>query len=211
VTARVNADSVLFNKAQIALDPNSESSFTYYTRSDFFFDASTYFGFTTGTNNIATEGRIVLNFSQQFISSDLVGSLMISDAPIINALQARLLYGVGSIDPAPTVTVSVDGGTTWTSSWQQAVSGTSVISDFTIPLSTSLLFDAGTPNGTLTSAYFIAEIFQPTFRSVFTAFGAYVKLTSASTAGSVVGKLMAVSGGVPTTVIATSREVFGMA
>ena len=206
ITARANADSTIMAKAMTALDPSPESTFTYYTRSDFTFDRATFFGSTTGTNNILTAGKIVLNATQQFISANLVGSVMIADAPIVNAAQANILYNPGFIDSSPTVSISRDGGNSWVAAWQQTVSGKAVVADVLFPSSSSPLFDAGTPNGTQTAAFYIAEIFQPTFHTTFTAFGAYVKLASASSSGTVVGKLMAVAGGVPTTTIATSRE-----
>lgn len=203
-TARMAADSFITSKAMTELDANTDSTFTYYTRSDFAFDKNTFFGSTTGTDNILASGKIVLNATQQFISSSLQGSMMIADAPIVNAAQAKLLYN--SLDAVPTVSISRDGGSSWVAAWQQSVSGKSVIADVLFPSSSNPLFDAGTPNGTQTAAFYVAEIFQPTYHMAFTAFGAYVKLASASSAGTVVGKLMAVAGGVPTTTIATSRE-----
>lgn len=197
-------DSLIMSKALTELDANTDSTFTYYTRSDFAFDKKTFFGSTTGTDNVLASGKIVLNATQQFISTGLVGSTMIADAPIVNAAQAKLLYN--SLDAIPTVSISRDGGNSWIAAWQQAVSGKAVIADVLFPSSSSPLFDAGTPNGTQTAAFYVAEIFQPTFHTTFTAFGAYVKLASASSSGTVVGKLMAVAGGVPTTTIATSRE-----
>ena len=204
ITARMAADSVIISKALTGLDANIESTFTYYTRSDFAFDKNTFFGSTTGTDNILASGKVVLNATQQFISSSLQGSTMVADAPIVNAAQAKLLYNTGAIDATPTVSISRDGGNSWVAAWQQAVSGNNIISDVIFPSSSTPSFDAGTPNGTQTAAYYIAEIFQPTYLTTFIAFGAYVKLASSSSAGTVVGKLMAVSGGVPTTVIATS-------
>ena len=206
VTARMAADSVIISKAMTELDANIDSTFTYYTRSDFAFDKKTFFGSTTGTDSILTLGKVVLNSSQQFISSALQGSTMITDAPIVNAAQAKLLYNSGVIDASPTVSISRDGGNSWVAAWQQVVSGRAVVADVLFPSSSSPLFDAGTPNGTQTAAFYIAEIFQPTYHMTLTAFGAYVKLASASSSGTVVGKLMAVAGGVPTTTIATSRE-----
>ena len=197
-------DSLIMSKALTELDANTDSTFTYYTRSDFDFDKKTFFGSTTGTDSILTLGKVVLNSTQQFISSSLQGSMMIADAPIVNAAQAKLLYK--TLDASPTVSISRDGGNSWVAAWQQSVSGKAVIADVLFPSSSSPLFDAGTPNGTQTAAFYIAEIFQPTYRTAFTAFGAYVKLASSSSVGTVVGKLMAVVGGVPTTTIATSRE-----
>jgi len=206
VTARMAADSVIISKALTELDANIDSTFTYYTRSDFAFDKKTFFGSTTGTDNVLASGKIVLNATQQFISSSLQGSTMVADAPIVNAAQAKLLYNAGAIDASPTVSISRDGGNSWVAAWQQVVSGKAVIADVLFPSSSSPLFDAGTPNGTQTAAFYVAEIFQPTYHMTLTAFGAYVKLASASSSGTVVGKLMAVAGGVPTTIIATSRE-----
>lgn len=192
------------------LEASPESTFTYYSRSDFSLDKKTFFGSTTGTDAILGSGKITLGVSQNFISSDITGSAVISDAPIVNAIQVKTMYNTGKLDPIPTITGSVDGGNTWVSSTSQVTSGLFNVTDINFTYSALPLFDAGAANGTLTSAYYIAEIFQPTYRMAFTAFGAYVKLSSASTAGSVVGKLYAVSGGVPTTLIATSKEVMAV-
>jgi hypothetical protein len=192
------------------LDPTYESTFTYYTRSDFAIEQKTFFDSTTGTDDILATGKITLNAAQNFISKELTGTVMIADSAMVNAIQVKSQYNVGAVDTTPTITGSVDGGASWVSSYQQYSSGRNVITDINFPYSATPIFDAGTPNGSLTSAYYIAEIFQPTYRMALTAFGAYVKLTSASTAGSVVGKLYAVSGGVPTTLIATSKETMAV-
>jgi len=113
------------------LDPNFDETFVYYTRSDFAIDKETFFGSTTGANNILSFGYITLSTGNIFTSLDLRGSVFITDDPIVNTAQTRLLYSAGNIDTAPTVEVSIDNGSTWIASQSQEVSGLFVVDNFT--------------------------------------------------------------------------------
>lgn len=82
------------------LDPNFDETFIYYTRSDFAVDKKTFFSSTDGTESILGLGRVVLDQREQFISSNLLGSVFLADNPVINTAQVRLLYKLGKVDGA---------------------------------------------------------------------------------------------------------------
>lgn len=187
------------------LDPNNESRFVYYARSDFEIDKKLFFGSTTGSDFILGLGKVTLDATQNLISSNLVGPVMLADSPIVNKIQTTLLYKDGKGDTSPVITVSRDGGTSWISSEKQEISGEVVITDFTFPESTTASFDSGVPSGS-TTAYHVAAIFQPTYDFVLTSFKANLKLNASATGETIVAKIMAVSGGLPTTTLATSHE-----
>lgn len=82
------------------LDPNYDETFIYYTRSDFAIDKKDFFSSTDGTESILGLGKVVLDIREQFISSNLLGSVFLADAPVINTAQVRLLYKEGKVDGA---------------------------------------------------------------------------------------------------------------
>ena len=82
------------------LDPNYDETFIYYTRSDFSVDKKKFFGSTDGTENILGLAKVILDMREQFISSNLLGSVFLADAPVINTAQVRLLYKSGKVDGA---------------------------------------------------------------------------------------------------------------
>ena len=88
------------------LDPNFDETFIYYTRSDFSIDQKTFFGSTTGTDNVLGTGKVVLDATQNFISANLLGPVFLADNPVINTAQVRLLYNVGKVDNTFTFTVT---------------------------------------------------------------------------------------------------------
>ena len=116
------------------LDPNYDETFIYYTRSDFSIDKKKFFGSTTGSDSVLGLGKIILNAGQQFISSNVLGSVFLADNPVVNTAQVRLLYNVGKVDTAPVISVSKDGGSNWVSATATYVSGLFVIADFTLPV-----------------------------------------------------------------------------
>jgi len=93
------------------LDPNFDETFIYYTRSDFAIDQKTFFGSTTGTDNVLGTGKVVLNATQNFISGNLLGPVFLADNPVINTAQVRLLYNVGKVDNTFTFTVTTASAT----------------------------------------------------------------------------------------------------
>jgi hypothetical protein len=80
------------------LDPNYDETFIYYTRSDFAVDKKTFFGSTTGTDSILGLGKVVLDGKETFISANILGPVFLSDNPVINTAQVRLLYKTGKVD-----------------------------------------------------------------------------------------------------------------
>jgi hypothetical protein len=189
-----------------------ESSFTYYTRSDFAVDKKKFLGSTTGIDQILGLKKVVLNVGQVFTSSDLIGAQVRSDAPSINSAQAKLLYTAGKVDEAAIVQLSRDGG----NSWQNAVvslpgsssaseyEGTMVIADINWATSTSALFNGGAPNGTLSSGQRVAAIINPSYRVSLSSFEIFLRTTA--TAGSLVGRIMSVTSGTPNSVLRSSAE-----
>lgn len=80
------------------LDPNYDETFIYYTRSDFTIDKKTFFGSTTGTDQVLGFGKVVLDTGEVFTSSNLLGPQFLVDAPVVNTAQVRLLYASGKLD-----------------------------------------------------------------------------------------------------------------
>jgi len=119
------------------LDANYDETFIYYTRSDFSIDKTTFFGSTTGTDAVSSTGKITLGIGQNFISANLLGPVFLVDAPVLNSAQVRLLYNTGKSDPLAVVSVSADGGTTWTASVNEYSSGNFVIADFNFATGTT--------------------------------------------------------------------------
>lgn len=119
------------------LDANYDETFIYYTRSDFSIDKATFFGSTTGTDAVSGAGKITLGIGQNFISSNLLGPVYLADNPVLNSAQVRLLYNTGKSDPLAVVSVSADGGTTWTASVNEYSSGNFVIADFNFATGTT--------------------------------------------------------------------------
>lgn len=189
-----------------------ESSFLYYTRSDFAVDKKKFFGSTTGSDSILGLKKVVLGVGQTFTSADLVGPQVKLDAPTINQIQAKILYNAGFVDEAATVQVSRDGGASYQtatvsypgSANAAAYVGTLLEADYTYVASTTALLNGGTANGVLSSGTRLAAIITPAYRTSLTSFQMYLR-TSATT-GTVVGKIHAVSSGIPTTLLATSAE-----
>ena len=113
------------------LDGNFDETFIYYTRSDFAVDKKLFFGSTTGTDSILGLGKVVLGVGQIFTSANILGPVFLVDNPVVNTAQVRLLYNTGKVDATPTVEVSLNGGSSWVSSYKTTVSGNFVIVDFT--------------------------------------------------------------------------------
>ena len=114
------------------LDPNYDETFVYYTRSDFAVDKKKFFGTTTGADQVLALKKITFSAAaQNFVSSNLLGTVFVDDNPIVNTAQVRLLYNVGKVDIAPVVSLSLDAGSTWKVSDSQFVSGLFVVADFT--------------------------------------------------------------------------------
>ena len=141
-----NADIITFGSGSASdgsgggaslLDPNYDETFIYYTRSDFAIDQKKFFGSTTGTDSILGLGKVVFTAgSQTLISSNLLGTVFLADAPVVNTAQVRLLYNVGKVDSAPVIAVALDGAAgspTWVAATKTEVSGLFVIADFVFP------------------------------------------------------------------------------
>lgn len=188
------------------LDPQEDETFVYYTRSDFSVDTNTFVGSTTGTDQTLGLGKITLNATQTFTSTDLTGAQVRDDALAIDQVQARLLYNTGKVDYSPTIQVTRDGGSSWATMTNTipASVGNTIVGDYIFPTSTSALYDGGTANGSLSSGVRVAAIFQPSYRSTISSVAMYVR--TSATAGSVVAKLMSVSAGTPQVTLATSAE-----
>lgn len=196
------------------LDP-TDSTFLYYTRSDFAIEKKKFFGSTTGQDQILGLKKVILNATQNFISTDLIGPQVKADAPIINNLQAKLLYNFGQVDESPTVEFSRDGGTTWQagtvslpgSSSATDFSGLLVIADKSYASSSAPVWDGGTSNDSdAIAATRSAAIINLTYRTVLSGFS--LRIRTLSTLGSITAKIMSVTSGVPVTTLRTSAETY---
>jgi len=193
------------------LDP-TDSTFLYYTRSDFAIEKKKFFGSTTGQDQILGLKKVILNSGQIFTSMDLIGIQVRTDAASINNAQAKLLYNAGSVDETPTVEFSRDGGTSWQAgtislpgaSSASAFEGTLILADIAWPSSTAPVLSAGTPNGSLLSGQRIAAIVNVPYRITISSFELYLRTTA--TIGSVVGRIMSANAGVPNAILRTSME-----
>jgi len=194
------------------LDPQADETFVYYTRSDFGVDAKKFYLSSTGTEQILGLKKVVLDAGEIFISKDLTGTQVRKDQYLINQAQARLMYNTGKVDETPLVDFSLDGGLSWLAATvslpgsdnSAAYEGNIVLADRVFNQSTSAILDGGTANGSLLSGQKVAAIVNPTYRLNMTSFQMFVR--TSATVGSIVGKIYAVSGGLPTTLIATSNE-----
>jgi len=188
------------------LDPSIDQSFLYYTRSDFSVDRKNFVESTTGTDQILGLGKIILNSGQQIVSKDLTGSMIRSDAAIVNCAQVNLLYANGKIDNSPIVEMTVDGGTNWSNNRNIAASqGNHLVIDFNFPQSQNI-FSGGTAGTQILSGQRLAAVIRPSYRSVVTSFQAY--LSSSGDAGTVIGKIYKVSNGTPITLVASASESY---
>ena len=95
------------------LDPDPESTFIYNTRSDFGIEKKTYFGSTSGTDNVLGLGKIVMASGATFTSLDVRGHIFISDNPLVNSFKVKLLYNSSKVDRGAKIEVSNDNGSTW--------------------------------------------------------------------------------------------------
>lgn len=197
------------------LDPQPDETFTYYTRSDFSVDKKQFFGSTTGTDQVLGLKDIVLNVGQTFTSTDLTGSQFRADQTQINQVQARILYNTGFVDYSSTVSLSIDGGNSFTAgavsfpganSFNSTYTGNLIEVDWSFTQSSNPLFSGGTANTTATSAQKIAAIINPTYRTMLTGF--QMNMFTSATTGIIVGKLYSVTSGLPNTLIATSAETY---
>ena len=188
------------------LDPNSDESFLYYTRSDFAVERKDFIASTSGTDQVLGLGKIIMNAGQNFVSKDLTGSMIRTDAAVVNYAQAYLLYSEGKIDQSPSVEMSIDGGSSWAGNPSLIIAeGNHVVVDFTFP-SGQALYTSGVPNSNSSSGQQIAAIIRPDYRTVSSSFQAYLKTTA--TAGTVTGKIYQVSSGIPSALVASAKEEY---
>lgn len=190
------------------LDPNIESSFLYHTRSDFSVDKKNFFLSTTGSDQILGLAKVILNSGQNLISSDLTGTLIRKDNKIVNAAQVTLIYQQDKYDSSPIIQLSLNGGSTWTSAQSPLTlnEGNMVVADFSLPVTTTALFETTSNNSTTTSGTKVAAVISPSHRMVLTGFKAKIK--TSATSGYVNAKLYTVASNVPQTLVAASSETY---
>lgn len=193
------------------LDPESESKYVYHTRSDFDPDGDTYVDSITGAvDKIIAEGAIEFTAaSQEVLSTNLAGPSVRDDAMTINQVEATLLYDIVSpnvIDPSPTVEITRTGGSAWTTADVEALENTGNKLIAVASFGSDDTFDGDGTRGTTSQGQRIAAIFTPSYDYTLNSF--QLLLGTTAVAGTVVGKVYSVSGGVPDTLLATSAETF---
>lgn len=196
------------------LDPDQESNFLYYARSDFAVDTNTFAQtvngavFTGAVDEVLALSRVKFTTSGQiFQSSNLVGTEAKSDAAIINRAYAKLLYEDSYVDTAPVVAFSRDGGASFANATmlRNASTGLMWTADYSFPEPSTTL-SGSAPSGVSTSAKRrIAAIITPAYNQTITYFDFFVGTTASS--GFITGSIEAVTAGAPNgTVIKTCSE-----
>jgi hypothetical protein len=192
------------------LDPEQESQFTFYTRSDFNpdVDADLFIASITGAlDKITAEGLVEFTAGAQVVDSiDLTGPDVRADGIPILDVSARLLYSVGFVDTAPVVTFSRDGGLTYVSSIETRYSTQSdrIIAEGSF-IGTDL-YDGDGAHGATAQGDRIAAIYTPAFRQTITSFELFIG--TSSVVGTIQGKIEATTAGVPNgTVLRSSSEI----
>lgn len=96
------------------LDPDQESAFLYYTRSDFSIEKDALIASVTGaTNSIVGTGKVSFSAAGQIVTSiKISGAQITADAIPAIVVRAKLLYTNGKVDN-PTVQFSRDGGSNY--------------------------------------------------------------------------------------------------
>lgn len=187
------------------LDPDQESNYIFYARSDFSVDKKLFYGSISGSSvdQVLGLGRIKFTGAGgTFISSNLVGDEQRLEANIINKATLKARYDSSFKDPAPVISLSRDGGATWSvaSLTNPAAEGELWLADAT--WSTQDLLSAGTLTGTVITSQKLALIITPQYDQVITSFDFYLGCTIGT--GSITGVIRNVTGSTPTTPLATS-------
>lgn len=187
------------------LDPDQESNYLFYARSDFSVDKKLFYGSISGAaiDQVLGLGRIKFTGAGgTFLSNNLVGDEQRLEANIINRATLKARYDAAFKDPAPVISLSRDGGATWLTATltNPAAEGELWLADATWP--TQDVLSSGTLTGTVASSQKLALIITPQYDQVITSFDFYVG--SPSVTGSLTGVIRNVTGSTPTTALATS-------
>jgi len=188
------------------LDPDQESDYLFYARSDFSVDKKLFFGSVSGSavDQILGLGRIKFTgASGRFTSSNLVGSEQRLEANIINSVTGKFRYDASYKDPSPTIEFSRDGGLNWfQATLKNPASATELwLADYSWPSMDTR--SSGNANGSVTTDRMLSIIITPDYDQVITSFD--FLLGTSSTSGTVNAYIKGVTLGVPnTTIIAQS-------
>lgn len=196
------------------LDPNIDELFVYYTRSDFSLENKSFFGSTTGVDQVLGLKKIVLNSGDEFVSSVLSGPQFKSDSVVIDSAQARLLYSVGKTDKSPTVYMSRDGGSSWTSADVYLPGSETAASYHGDVVIAETSFDAtplaqfGAASLLSVSAKKVALVFSLDFDATVSAVSAEAFITGST--GLVRASLHSVNFGIPQSQLAASLDEYAI-
>lgn len=190
------------------LDPDQESNYLFYARSDFSVDKKLFYSSISGAavDQILGLGRVKFTGAGgTLLSTNLVGDEQRYEANIINRATLKARYDAAYKDPAPVISLSRDGGANWVTATltNPAVEGELWLADVFWASADTLT--AGTLTGSTVSNRKLALIITPAYDQVITSFDFY--LGTASSSGTITGVLREVSGSVPTNAIATSSVV----
>jgi hypothetical protein len=191
------------------LDPDQESNYAFYARSDFSVDKKLFFGSISGStvDQILGLGRISFTGSSGiFTSSNLVGNQQVQEANIINRATAKLRYDSQYKDSAPIVSLSRMGGhaLSWkTATLSNPASSTELLlGDVTW---TEQEIGQNATTGLTTSSRMIASMYSAQYAQAVSSIAFSIK--TVSTTGTISAHIRNTSGGIPTTSIVQSSTV----
>ena len=190
----------------LSISTDGGSTFVNKTTSDGLGNNAVYSVFVSDSTVYAgTLGGLSIFSPATFTSINLVGDEQRLEANIINGATLKARYDSAYKDPAPVISLSRDGGASWVTATltNPAAEGELWLADVTWTGMDTLT--AGTLTGTTVSNRKLALIITPAYDQVISSFDFYVG--TASSSGTITGVLRNVSGGVPTTAIATSSVV----
>jgi hypothetical protein len=190
------------------LDPDQESNYAFYARSDFSVDKKLFYGSISGSavDQILGLGRISFTGNGIFNSSNLVGEQQRQEANVINRATVKLRYDSNFKDPAPIVSLSRNGGITYqTATLSNPASSTELwLADATWSSQES---GQNTTTATPISDRMISTSFSPAYDQVVTSFAVYMRTASSSGTITAYIRNTASGGIIPTTVVAQSAVV----
>lgn len=195
------------------LDPDQESTYAFYARSDFNTDvylfAATANGATfvgTATDQIRTASQIKFTSNTGiFTSSNLVGTQLQTEALAINRASVRLLYENGYVE-TPTLSISRDGGATYNAITDSLLTakGNKVVGDYAWSGTDTL--SSGTISTAQTGINGVGTVITPAYNQVLSAIDFYLSTASVSNTPVNAYLYLASGGTITGSVLATASE-----
>ena len=185
------------------IDPDLESTYAFYARSDFTIDGSLFYGSVAGSavNDIVENQRIKFTSNSDiFTSSNLVGTQVKTEFLNINKASARLYYESGYVE-TPTLSISRDGGNTYNAITDSLITtnGNIVTGDYSFGGYDVLT--SGIMTG-ITSAFTgVMQQVTPAYDQVLSSFDFY--LGSSTSGTNATAYIYTIAGGVPNTLLYT--------